>query len=353
MNNKFDEMVSELCESAFPTVIYGAGELSVRISDFLLMNGIEYEGFVVDKAYLPDKREKNGKPIFAFEEYTEKKECNIVIGVMYFSEEKETQMNATANVHKVYTADFSGRYPLGVSADCRFTPEFLSENAKAIEDLKNELSDDVSREHLNIFIEQRKEGFFRKQFSPSPQYFEPDIITMGDNEVFVDCGAYDGDTVNMFVEQLGDRSYSKIFAFEADSVNVQKMINNTYGMENVVIVPKGVYDSNTTLCFSSDGKMSSRVSESGIEVQVTSIDDTVGEENVTFIKMDIEGSELNALIGAERTIRRCRPRLAVCVYHRIDDIIAIPKYIKSLDPTYKLYFRNYHSQSIEAVIYAV
>lgn len=353
MTNAFDAMIEELRTGGLPTVIYGAGELSGRISDFLLMNGIDHEGYVVDKAYLPEKREKDGKPVFAVEDYTARTECNIVVGIMYFTEEKEAAISALPNVHKVYTADFSGRYPLGISADCRFTPGFLADNAEAVETLKRELSDDASREHLEAFIEQRKKGQFRKRFSEYPQYFEPGIVTLAENEVFVDCGAFDGDTVKAFAAHLGELSYRKIFAFEADPANIEKMKKNTEGMENVVIVPQGVYDRSTTLCFESGGRMSSHISENGIKVPVTSIDDTVGDEKVTFIKMDIEGSELMALKGAEKTIRRCRPRLAVCVYHRIEDIIAIPRYLKSLYPDYKLYFRNYHSQSIEAVIYAV
>ena len=99
--------------------------------------------------------------------------------------------------------------------------------------------------------------------------------------------------------------------------------------------------------------MTSHVSESGVGVEMTSIDNTVGSDEVTFIKMDIEGSELKALEGARKTIERCKPRLAICVYHRIDDIIAIPEFIRSTGIDYRLYFRNYHSQSIEAVIYAI
>lgn len=353
MTNCFDTMIDEIKKSPFPTVVYGAGELSGRICDFLEMSGIDYEGLVVDKAYLPEKREKNGKPVFALEDYTAENKCDIVIGVMYFSEEKEAAMKALPNVNKVYTADFSGRYPLGVSADCRFTQRFLDENAAVLDKLKSDLCDDASREELDAFIKQRMNGDFRKRFSDDPQYFEHDIISLGDNEVFVDCGAFDGDTVKLFVQQLAGRSYSKIYAFEADPGNVEKMRKNTAGLDNIVIVPNGVYDRSTTLYFASDGKMTSHFSDSGTEVPVTSIDETVGDENVTFIKMDIEGSELKALHGAEKTIRRCRPKLAVCVYHRIDDIITIPQYIQGLDPSYKLYFRNYHSQSIEAVIYAV
>ena len=73
----------------------------------------------------------------------------------------------------------------------------------------------------------------------------------------------------------------------------------------------------------------------------------------TFIKMDIEGYELKALIGAKESIRKYRPRLAVCVYHKAEDIFDVSKCILDIHNDYKLYFRSYHMASTEAVLYAV
>lgn len=351
--NFFDMMLEKIRENGLPTVIYGAGELSARVCDYLEINSVPFEGYAVDKAYLPAGRSKGGKPVFALEDYLDSNRCNIIIGVMYFSEEKEAAMKSHPNAENVFTVDFSGRFPLGAYEDCRFTDEYLKENAASLNELKSWLSDSKSAEELELFIEQRKNGNFRKPLSPEPQYFEKEIISLSENEVFVDCGAYDGDTVKQFAAQISGKPYKKIFAFEADPANVEKMRISTEDMDNMVVIPKGVYSESTTLCFSNDGKMSSRISDDGIRLEVTAIDDVVGDENVTFIKMDIEGSELKALMGAEKTIRRSKPKLAICVYHRKEDIFTIPQYIKSLDPSYKLYFRNYHTQSIEAVIYAV
>jgi hypothetical protein len=79
----------------------------------------------------------------------------------------------------------------------------------------------------------------------------------------------------------------------------------------------------------------------------------MGGGGVTFIKMDIEGSELNALKGAEQTIRKYKPKLAICVYHRAKDLITIPQYIKTLVPEYKLYFRAHKYGTYDFVLYAV
>ena len=108
-----------------------------------------------------------------------------------------------------------------------------------------------------------------------------------------------------------------------------------------------------------DNGNASRVGDEGKypnTVSTTSIDETVdkaGIHKVDFIKMDIEGAELSALMGAKNTIKKFKPNLAICVYHKKDDLIEIPKYIKSINPGYDLYFNYYTDIGWEAVIYAV
>ena len=88
------------------------------------------------------------------------------------------------------------------------------------------------------------------------------------------------------------------------------------------------------------------------EIKVVTIDGIV-KEKVTFIKMDIEGSELKALHGAEQKIKKYKPKLAICIYHKVEDIIDIPSYIHSLVPEYKFYIRHYSFGQAETVLYAI
>lgn len=97
----------------------------------------------------------------------------------------------------------------------------------------------------------------------------------------------------------------------------------------------------------------SRVEEEGrIVVNGGDIDSIAKEDRVTYIKMDIEGSELKALEGAKKTIQRNRPKLAVCLYHKFEDIVELPAYILELVPEYKFYIRHYCSDVCETVLYA-
>lgn len=71
------------------------------------------------------------------------------------------------------------------------------------------------------------------------------------------------------------------------------------------------------------------------------MDDELSDERITYIKMDIEGAELKALKGAEETLKRCKPKLAICVYHNTSDFWRVPQYIKSINSEYKIFLKHH------------
>lgn len=129
---------------------------------------------------------------------------------------------------------------------------------------------------------------------------------------------------------------------------------------NIYIVNKhieaydyGVYNENTIKCFQSGNGINSLISDYGTDkIKLIKLDDFISE-NVTFIKMDIEGAEMPALEGCKKTIEKYKPKLAICVYHKVDDLWKIPLFIKKLNPEYKLYLRHYSSTFAETVCYAI
>jgi FkbM family methyltransferase len=175
------------------------------------------------------------------------------------------------------------------------------------------------------------------------------------DEIFIDCGAYDGRTIIAFID-YSNGSYKKIYSFEPIPELYDRMVKrvNEAAVEKIELLQKGVWSSETSLTFA-ENTSSSSVDENGaIHVDVVSIDNIIPEdEMVTFIKMDVEGAELEALKGAEKTIRRCNPRLAVCIYHKPQDIIEIPGFIMSLDSNYRLYIRHHSPTRQETVLYAL
>ncbi len=184
------------------------------------------------------------------------------------------------------------------------------------------------------------------------QYFDEGIIQLRDREVFVDGGAYDFASSKMLLSKC---KAEKIYVFEPDKVNLEKIRNgiNEYKNVNISLFPNGLWDKEETLCFEADGTIGSHISEKGnTKIHTVTLDEVV-KEKVTYIKMDIEGAELKALTGAAGLIRKYKPKLAICVYHKPEDIIEIPDYILSIVPEYKLYLRHYSWNASETVLYAV
>ncbi len=199
---------------------------------------------------------------------------------------------------------------------------------------------------------------YKKHINPNQlicdpyQYFPDDIISLTEDEIFVDCGCYDGANSLEFVERCKGK-YKKIYAFEPDKVNADTIRRSLSHLENIVVEEIGVWNKQDTLKFSSEGNMVGKISaDSGLAIQVDTIDNVCKNEKVSFIKMDIEGAEQNALLGAKETILQNNPKLAICVYHSFDDLIEIPLLINSFSSEYKLYLRHHSVWSCETVLYA-
>lgn len=195
------------------------------------------------------------------------------------------------------------------------------------------------------------------------QYFDPELIKFDKDDVFIDCGSYIGDTIESYKAHSKD-TFSKIYAIEVDTINFAVIKRNYAEDSRIIPLKYGVWDRDCDLSFDNIGSGSGRVSEAGSEViTAKAIDSIIGKENnvtdkesgvVKFIKMDIEGAEYNALMGARLTIERDKPTLMISVYHKKDDFIRIPLLIKSIEPKYKLYFRHYRKMSVqETICYAI
>lgn len=349
----FKKTVDEIKSSGLPTVLYGAGVLASRVERFFAENGIEIAGYSVDEKYYSSAKAPTGKPVYSLDKYIAQNRCNVVVAFVGLTEERENELRSVENVN-LYVCDFSAKYNLS-DCDTQMTDEFYEKNKAVLDKLVSDMSDEESKIQLEEFINQKRTGIYRKRHAKNPQYFDDDVMRLSEGEVFVDCGAYDGDTILAFMASLEKHnisSYGKIYAFEADEANTVKMRENLKGKPNIEILSKGVFDHTGTLCFEAGNQTSSKISSDGIKIEITTIDEVVGDDNVTLIKMDIEGSELAALKGAEKTIKRCKPKLAICVYHKTEDLVTIPQYIQSLHPDYKLSFRNYDNAALESVLYA-
>jgi FkbM family methyltransferase len=192
--------------------------------------------------------------------------------------------------------------------------------------------------------------------SEGKQYFDLAQLPHDDEkEVFVDVGCYDGLSVAFFNAWCNGNGFS--YCFEPDKTNIERIhrVLKNKNLSSYELIDKGVWSREGKIGFVSTGNSVSHISEAkdASSIDVVSLDAVLGDKRVTFLKMDIEGAELEAIKGAKRIIEEQKPKLAICVYHKPEDIWELPELILSYNKEYKFYIRHYSYKDNETVLYAV
>ncbi|EGJ51984.1 FkbM family methyltransferase [Desulfocurvibacter africanus] len=205
------------------------------------------------------------------------------------------------------------------------------------------------------------EELFRRCFAPSYEWQGAEcFIRAKTGDIVLDCGAAFGDVSLQFAQSVGASGHVVCFEPYPLFLRVfrENMRLNPLLAARTTLVERAVWNkSGETLSFIAGGG-GSRIDQSNcapLKIITTTIDETVATEGiprVDFIKMDIEGAELKALHGAEATLRRFRPRLAVCLYHNPEDFHTIPDYLQSLGLGYRFHLNHHYINEWETVLYA-
>lgn len=236
----------------------------------------------------------------------------------------------------------------------RFTENNITDidnNKEKYEWLYNVLFDSTSRETLSKLID------FRYNFDLEPmryfsfrldeQYFEP-FIKFKNEEIFVDGGSFDGKTTQKFISLCSD--YKEVYVFEPSPDSFEQTKQTLSGFKNINLFQNATYNKNAIFKFSASRGSANSFSEYGeVEVNTVCMDDLMS--SATFIKLDVEGAEYETILGAERLIKKCTPKLAICVYHNQEDFWRIPQLILNINPKYKVFLRHYTEGLFETVMY--
>lgn len=190
-------------------------------------------------------------------------------------------------------------------------------------------------------------GFTDRQ---AEQYFEDFLGLKKQDEVFVDVGGFDGYTSLEFIKRCPE--YQCVYFFEPELKNMDIAKSKLSEYENISFLQKGLSNKKDTVRFSIGGSASVISADGEIEIKVDALDDMIGGK-VTFIKMDIEGTEGLAIDGARQTIATSHPKLAICVYHKPDDMWKIAEQVLSIREDYKVYLRHYTEGVTETVMFFV
>jgi FkbM family methyltransferase len=231
--------------------------------------------------------------------------------------------------------------------------------AGTVRTVHNLWADAFSRREYAAQVKWRLRGDFDSMADPVPQtmYFPENLFTLTKHEVFVDCGAYDGDTVHSFLEATGE-AFERIVAFEPDPANYRRLQHRLSECppeiaRRVETHQKAVGSATCRVRFAALGTEGSAIGTNGLEVECVSLDEVLGGVTPSHIKMDIEGAELDALQGARQLVACKAPILAICSYHRQTDLWRIPALIHSLNPDLQLFLRPHRIEGWDLVCYAI
>ncbi len=323
-----------------PIVLYGAGNFGEAAASFLQSVGVKVSAFVDNKkagGTLPCQ--DVNIPIIAYSQLKEDyKEAYVAITVAdpdFYSEIKKSLDEANIKCY-----DIIGYF-------------IVNGMNKAY----NLFDDELSRLQLLDSLK-----YFTSYSRYFEHYFDERLVTLlTDNEIFVDAGVFDGETTFDFIKYVG-RKYKHIYGFEANKRIFGKYQDKLLKLENITLENIGLWSCESELPFGEGADSASsfitEYYEKSILQPVTTLDKYFEgkaiEELPTFIKMDIEGAEYEALLGAKEIIRKAHPKLAICVYHKTEHFWMIPELIKEFDSNYKFFLRHYSSDDArEYVLYAI
>ncbi|WP_394191942.1 FkbM family methyltransferase [Pseudoalteromonas atlantica] len=234
--------------------------------------------------------------------------------------------------------------------------ETIVDNVFALKNLKSNLADDVSIGVLASCLDYRLNGnpTVMGKFIDWDLYLPTCIDLTPFVHNYVDCGSFDGDSVALHLKRY-QTAVKQVFAFEPDPSTFERLKSNMSAFQQVRCINKGVGDKVAKLNFSANNERASLFSESGeLSIDITSLDEELGGVAPSFIKMNIEAFEPQAIDGAKGIIIRNTPLLAISAYHQPEHLYSLQLQIEDIAPTkYDFYLRQHDGGLVETVLYAV
>lgn len=353
-----------LFENTSSFFIYGTGTFARDVFQLLLKDGKHVLGFI-------DHHERNtayfdGLPIYTSEQAAavpEKDKIGVVLGIHNYQADLSKIISRLEMVgfKKLFTSvdiyDFWGR-ELGVrywltSRDYYFSLKTLLEETETL------FADAKSRSIFRSIIEYRLTGDVTKLPEPDLDnpYHPTDLPSWRSPLRFVDCGAFDGDTLEDFVRNGFE--IQAVAAFEPDLENFSKLSrfvqSHKKDFPDVTLFPCGVYSSTKQLSFETGQGMASNITgKNAAFIQCVALDDAICSFAPNLIKMDIEGAEYDALLGGRGLINACLPGLAISLYHRPEHLWQIPLLVNELAPNkYEFFIRSHAMSTFDSVLYCI
>ena len=243
------ESMEEWRTSEEKILIWGNLGTACKIARFLEKNEIEFDGFAINRKYYEkSSKQLMGHAVYCLEDYLMYDVCRLIVGFSGYTDSMLSALNAS-NITRIYLYDFLGM--LALDDDNTIDNAYMRDNAGIISDLRNMLCDEKSKDTLDAFLNQKLTGAYRKEYDNTKQYFDQEIIVLEKDEIFIDCGAFQGETVVDFIDALSRQKindWKEIIAVEADSNNVARMKENLQKYDGIQIYEDAVSDIGGGLC---------------------------------------------------------------------------------------------------------
>lgn len=399
--NIFGYYLSAAISGTIPVVLFGTGAVGKELCQVLQLHGVQPVCFC-DNDLSQVGCCHFGIPVISFAELKRTHSDHLIVtaSCKYEAEIRRQLLDDGFSAEKIISVS-SIRNPelLGYYQHCGYytqnpqhslSTKDLENNREELATAYNLLSDqrskDIFVERLSIFtsrldflqfsryiadyseINEKERDSFPFYVSPEDYgYFNNDVVSLKEGEILVDGGSFNGLSASTFAKTCEKKklTYGQIYCFEPDSGNFSVLRQNTANLPNITCIQRGLWSHAATLTFLSAGECdpgalleacSTRGTDKSankVEIQTSSIDEQLPDEPITFIKMDIEGAEMEAMQGAANTIRRCRPKLAISAYHKHSDIYQLPLLIHSFYPSYKFYLRQFGYTLFDMVLLAI
>ncbi len=346
-----------LKDTKLPIYIYGMGLGAEKILKVFEQYGISYEGFFASDGFVRGHKFK-GSEVLSLSAVEEKEE-DFVIVLAFAAGYKELydQILNIASRHLLLAPD------VPVAGEGLFTYEYYKAHENEFNEVFESLEDDMSRKTYEDVINFKISGKieYLNDCTTSKDEVYESIIDLKPDCTFVDMGAYKGDTIEEFLSAMNKKNldYKAVYAFEPNFKNYGKLVKNSevMGLHDATLINGCSTDCSKTLRFTKNEGRMARTDESGeLLIEGYAADDVVKAEdrlNQVILKLDTEGTEKEALDGSKALIVKGADILCA-LYHRNEDMFAIPLQIKAMNPNLKLYIRHrLYIPAWETNLYAV
>ncbi|MBQ9763076.1 MAG: FkbM family methyltransferase [Phascolarctobacterium sp.] len=320
-------------------VLYGMGNGADKIVDWCEANSVKISGIFASDEFVRYQSFR-GMTVQKYSDIIEQFGEDILVVIAFASERPEVlaRFKELAEAHET----LAPHLPLFDEPET-VSLAWLEKYEAELQEVYKKLADDVSRKTFAAVLNYKLSGKVQYLFDCDTAREEDlrQIFTFGENEVYMDLGAYNGDTVQEFLN-LVDGKYQHIIAVEPDRRNCKKLTALAEQLGEITVHQCGVWDEAGELGFSdSGGRQSTFLAVQKKTVPVNSIDNLAEGKAVSYIKMDVEGAEVQALRGGEAVIKEYAPKMFIAAYHYDVDVFRLPLQIWQLVPEYKIFFRKH------------